>query len=161
MFGALLNWWRELWRTRDKRANRFLFELFDGRRFVKRDPWAIYRQLYNDEEFVPSQMLAAAMDLEEPEFSKCIRCCHRAFGTQPFDGASSTGVTDQEALNILVEYFDYLDALAKKNGGLQMPSPPTGSTSATGPECQAETTKPHSPSSCSTDESPTAAPSPS
>lgn len=155
MFGFIGKLWA-WWRARGKRSNRLLFELFDGTRFVLRDPWEIYRQLYNDPEFVPSQMLAAAFEHEEPEFGKCMRCCHRAFGTHEFDG--STGLTHHEALGVLSDYFGWLDELVKKNGGLPVQLPPTASTSSTGPACQDDPTKPSLPSSCSTDESETCEP---
>jgi hypothetical protein len=84
MFG-LLTWWRNL----RARRRRNLFEFFDGRRFVKRDPWPIYRQLYNDDTFVigkdkddPADMLVPAMNLEEPEFSKCVRLRSSGPGNQ-------------------------------------------------------------------------------
>jgi hypothetical protein len=154
-------WLSNIFRARGKLSNRLLFELFDGTRFVKRDPWEIYRKLYNDEEFVPLQMLAAAFEMEEPELGKCIRCCHRAFGTHEFDGLTRTGLTIHETLAVLGDFFAYLDELVKKNGGLPMPSPPTGSESSTGQECPPDPTKPCSPSSCSTEESEPGGPLPS
>lgn len=142
MFG-LWQWWR----SRAARRRRTLFEFWDGRRFRRRDPWVIYRQLYNDEEFVigkdpsdPADMLKEALALEEPAFSKAVRCVHRAFGTRPYDDARREGLTEIEAVNLLVDFLEWLDGLLKKNAGSPIWSPPTGSASSSGPGSPAPAT---------------------
>jgi hypothetical protein len=159
MFG-LLTWWRNL----RARRRRNLFEFFDGRRFVKRDPWPIYRQLYNDETFVigkdkddPADMLVPALNLDEPEFSKCVACGHRALGTKPYDPATGAGLTETEVVATVEEFLAWCDDLLKKNGGLLTSSAPTGSTSSIGPECQAGPMSSPLPSNCSPTESTPAA----
>lgn len=136
----LLDWWRNL----RARNNRNLFEFFDGRRFVKRDPWPIYRALYSDKEFVigkdssdPADMLVNALNLEEPEFSKCVACGHRALGTQPFDAKTGIGLSEIEVVAVVEDFLRWCDELLKKNGGLLTSSAPTDLKSSTGQECQA------------------------
>ena len=162
MLGWLFNWLR----SRRRRQQRQLFEFWDGSRFRKADPWPIYRQLYNDEEFIvgggpddPTGMLAPFVDLQEPEFSKAIRCGHRAFGTQPFDGRR--GLTEGEVADLIGEFLLWCDALVKKNVGSPTSSPPTESGSSTGPECPDDPTTSPLPSSSSPTESKPESPLPS
>ncbi len=151
MFG-ILTWWR----NRRARKRRNLFEFFDGKRFRLADPWPIYRQLYNDEEFIvgkdrddPADMLVDALNLEEPAFSKCVACGHRALGTKPLNSTTGEGLSEIEVVATVEEFLLWCDALLKKNGGLLTSSPPTGSNSSTGPACPESPTSSPSPSSSS------------
>lgn len=137
MFGWFRNW--------AARRRRNLFQFFDGTRYRRADPWVIYRQLYNDDEFVigkepndPADMLTDAMNLEEPAFSKCVACGHRALGTQPFDG--KRGLSEVEVVSVVADFLVWIDALLKKNGTLSISLPPTASISSPGPECPADPT---------------------
>lgn len=136
MFGWLVSLWH-WW----KRGDRKLFQFFDGRRYVRIDPWPAYRQLYNDDEFVPSQMMQAVQELEEPELSKCVRCCRRAFGMEAFDPQTGRGLTVQETLAVLGDFMEWIEELAKKNGGLPILSLPTASTASDSPECPPQATQ--------------------
>jgi hypothetical protein len=154
----MFTWFTNWLRGRGRKRQRQLFEFFDGSRFRLADPWPIYRQLYNDDEFVigsgpedPASMLLAAIELQEPEFSKAVACGHRAFGTKPFDGRS--GLTEGEVVNLIADFIEWCDALVKKNVGLPISSPPTGSASSTGPACQAGPTNCSLPSASSPTES--------
>lgn len=154
MLGWLFNWLR----SRRRRQQRNLFEFWDGSKFRLADPWPIYRQLYNDDEFVvgggkddPAGMLGAFIDLQEPEFSKAIRCGHRAFGTKPFDGR--VGLTEGEVSQLIGDFLLWCEDCVKKNDGSPTLSLPTASASSTGPECPAEVTKPSLPLSSSPTES--------
>lgn len=128
--GWLMNWFRA-WR---RRRQRHLYEFFDGRRFRRGDPWAIYRALHSDEEFAPQEQLQLAAELHEPEFSRAVRCVHRAFGTKPFDEATGTGLTETEAFATMVEFLEWCDELVKKNGPSPTSSPTSDSESSTSPD---------------------------
>lgn len=152
MFRWLANWFT----TRARRRKRNLFRFFDGRQFVQADPWPIYRKVYNDSEFLigradgdPTDMLQAAVELEEPEFSKAVRCVHRAFGTQPFDPKTNRGLTETEAFALLIDFMEWCVDLVKKNGGLPSLSPSTDSESSTSQDSPDEPTRQPSPSSSS------------
>lgn len=136
MFG-FFTWLRNRRIKRDSERRRLLFKYFDGTKERRIDPMRAWREIANDKEFNPSTMLALADAQQEPEASITMRAVCRVFDVKRFDDATGLGLTDAELMNVLDDFYRYLETLQKKtSNGQTLPSPtepPPSSDSPAGP----------------------------
>ena len=127
-FGWLINWWKN--RAREK--SRAIFRYWDGKKERAIDPMLAWQGLISDVEF-NLDTHPAQIDRGEIEAIQVgSRTVQRVFAVKPVDEG---GLTQLESLDLLVDYFDYLDTLKKNiNPMPTLPQPtalPSSVTSTT------------------------------
>lgn len=136
--------WLRRWREAKRLAQRRLFRFWDGQQWRYVDPYATYRKLV----YHPTINLEAIGPLaeagREPEATQLIQVISEGFGIPRWDPDTRRGMTDQELLTVLYQFWDAIEAL-KKNGSPGPTSwPPTDSESPPAQGSPSSTTKPSS-----------------
>lgn len=128
MFRAIRNWLRQ----RRAQRERLLYEVFDGERFKKLDPWAVHRALMGAPDFSLQEQLPAALQQEPDALNRARKAICDAFQVEPFDAKTGGGLLDVELFKMLSDFLTYCDALEKKTLGFATSSPRTEVRASTG-----------------------------
>jgi len=125
------------WRRRRQRKAvqaRALFSYWDGTRWRYTDPFLAWRRLDNHKTLSLDAMAPLADAGKEPETTIMVEALCEVFDVRRWDEATTTGLTDWQVLNLLVELEGYFEGLKKSiNPGPTSPEP-TDSASSTPPE---------------------------
>lgn len=143
--------WLQRWRLNRHRA---IFQLWDGRRYRYVDPDVVFRCLKNHETFDLDTDTSLHDAGVEESTERCLLATREAFGVKEFDGSTGKpeGLTEQETLNLLGRFGDWMSAVKKNisaqriSSGLSEKQPPcepepsteAGSSIADSPTISAE-----------------------
>lgn len=101
--------WR-LWRKPERQ--REIFTFWDGNKPRSADPIAVYRSLKDDPKF-NIDVHPALVDAGDVDAIGITAAAVRsAFDVKPL---SAGGLTEQECISLLLEYFDWVDSVKKKD----------------------------------------------
>jgi hypothetical protein len=131
----MIRWFRR-WRREQERG---IFHFWDGRDERRADPLVVWRELNADPEFslVKHPELIDAGDLDAMRIGAA--AVRRSLQIPTFDEG---GLTEQECLNLLIDFFEYTAALKKNTSPLPTPPSPTESSSPLPYAAESSTTKP-------------------
>lgn len=110
-----------------RRPARGIFHFWDGQRDRAVDPFEILRAIANDPECVPDREAALMLVGDDDATQKTIRCVRRVFGVKPF---SEGGLLEDECLQLIEAFYDFLSALKKNTSGSPISSEPTAPESS-------------------------------
>jgi len=124
------------WRLWGKPARqREIFTYFDGNKPRSADPIVVYRSLKDDAKF-NIDVHPALVDAGDADAIGITAAAVRsAFGVKSLDAG---GLTEQECISLLLQYFDWVDSVKKKDNQ-PLTSPPASDTTPL-PECSATPT---------------------
>lgn len=112
----MINWIRRILINRSRK----LFVFWDGKRFARRDPIIVLRNLSTTDLFSPEDDLkllnVSNRNLVIKKMGEIAAGVRDAFGVQPYEDG---GLTELECVRVLMRFYSEMNAL-KKNGA-QMP----------------------------------------
>lgn len=124
--------WR-FWRKPERQ--REIFTFWDGNKPRSADPIAVYRSLKDDPKF-NIDVHPALVDAGDVDAIGITAAAVRsAFGVKSLDAG---GLTEQECISLLLQYFNWVDSVKKKDN--QPPTSQSASDTTLPPECSATPT---------------------
>lgn len=100
-------------------SHRDIFRYFDGMQDRAVDPMAVFRSLSSHPEFDINQSLpqiaSGDLKLQMESSAIAVDATRKAFGIQPWDEFTGTGLTELETLDVLLAFGEFTNGL-KKNG---------------------------------------------
>lgn len=130
-------------RRKSNRA-RQLFEYFDGRRVVRRDPLQILRDYQADPDFNEERDAAAVAEGDPEATERLLVCVTRVLHLQRYNPDTGVGLTDNQVGETMTAFWDYVERVSKKPDAGPTSSRNTDGGSSGAKEAQEPTT-----SSCS------------
>lgn len=119
-------------KAKRRNKHRAIFPFWDGKRDRQADPMAVYRRLVKHERF-NLQTHPALVEAGDLDAMECAATATRdAFG---IDGFEAGGLTDTECLDLMVEFFVWVDDVKKNISTLPtspLPTEPEPSAISTG-----------------------------
>lgn len=129
-----------LFRLFTRRNDPRLFVYHDGHRWRRADPMRLYRALAAHATYRPdvTPVMADAGDAEA--LATMLQAAQDVFGVRPFDETTGRGLTENEQLDLMIDFAAWLESKKKS-----MPTSPTSSVTT------AASTSPGSPQTSNSD----------
>ncbi len=127
MFWIFSKKWREARRVREWNTNRLIYEFFDGTAFVTADPLVIERKLESDPECRWDVHPRLAESGDQEAVGILVRAARRAFNVPALEQG---GLTEVETLNLMSDFYEWLETLKKNSPDSLMPQESTELISA-------------------------------
>jgi hypothetical protein len=125
---TIMLWLKRLFRRRAERQ-RQIFRYFDGVRRRGIDPIAAYRALASDPDFRYDLHVQGCLEGDLESIQITLAAVRRTFDVRPWNEATERGLTEEETLELLPQFYDYMESLKKNTAPWPSSSPSTASCS--------------------------------